>query len=120
MPELPFPYRWGVTPVLNTPGSAGPPVRVPRFVGLMAMDAREKRFEERQEAATSSLMAQSAPAIQATEAEIGEAVRTNLSPADDVSTVRGGNPHFGLERRNAQADQGADEARGCGAGGGAA
>ncbi|GHC70789.1 PASTA domain-containing protein [Streptomyces flavofungini] len=26
----------------NTPGSAGPPeVRVPRFVGLMAMDARE-------------------------------------------------------------------------------
>ena len=43
----------------------------------MAMDAREKRFEERQEAATSSLMAQSAPAIQATEAEIGDAVRTN-------------------------------------------
>ena len=43
----------------------------------MAMDAREKRFEERQDAATASLMAQSAPAIQATEAEIGEAVRTN-------------------------------------------
>jgi hypothetical protein len=43
----------------------------------MAMDAREKRFEERQEAATSSIMAQSAPAIQATEAEIGDAVRTN-------------------------------------------
>jgi hypothetical protein len=43
----------------------------------MAMDAREKRFEERQEAATSSIMAQSTPAIQATEAEIGEAVRTN-------------------------------------------
>jgi hypothetical protein len=43
----------------------------------MAMDAREKTFEERQEAATASIMAQSAPAIQATEAEIGEAVRTN-------------------------------------------
>ena len=43
----------------------------------MAIDAREKRFEERQEAATSSIMAQSTPAIQATEAEIGEAVRTN-------------------------------------------
>lgn len=41
------------------------------------MDAREKRFEERQEQATSSIMAQSAPAIQATDAEIGEAVRTN-------------------------------------------
>ena len=43
----------------------------------MAMDAREKRFEERQEAATGAIMAQSAPAIQATEAEIGDAVRTN-------------------------------------------
>ena len=43
----------------------------------MAMDAREKRFEERQEAATGAIMAQSAPAIAATEAEIGEAVRTN-------------------------------------------
>jgi hypothetical protein len=43
----------------------------------MAMDAREKAFEERQDAATASIMAQSAPAIQATEAEIGEAVRTN-------------------------------------------
>ncbi|MFD9885066.1 PASTA domain-containing protein [Streptomyces alboflavus] len=31
--------------MLNTPGSAGPPVRVPRFVGLMAMDARETAAE---------------------------------------------------------------------------
>jgi hypothetical protein len=43
----------------------------------MAMDAREKRFEERQEAATGAIMAQTAPAYQATEAEIGDAVRTN-------------------------------------------
>ncbi len=43
----------------------------------MAMDARQKAFEERQEAATSAIMAQSAPAIQATDAEIGDAVRTN-------------------------------------------
>ncbi len=43
----------------------------------MAMDARQKAFEERQEAATGSIMAQSAPAIAATEAEIGEAIRTN-------------------------------------------
>jgi hypothetical protein len=43
----------------------------------MAMDAREKAFEERQDAATASIMAQTAPAIQATEAEIGDAVRTN-------------------------------------------
>ena len=43
----------------------------------MAMDARQKAFEERQQAATQSVMAQSAPAIAATEAEIGEAVRTN-------------------------------------------
>ena len=43
----------------------------------MAIDAREKAFEERQDAATASIMAQSTPAIQATEADIGEAVRTN-------------------------------------------
>jgi len=43
----------------------------------MAMDAREKAFEERQDATTASIMAQTAPAIQATEAEIGDAVRTN-------------------------------------------
>ncbi len=43
----------------------------------MAMDARQKAFEERQEAATGSIMAQSAPAIAATEGEIGDAIRTN-------------------------------------------
>ena len=43
----------------------------------MAMDAREKRFEERLDNTTSSIMAQSGPALQATDAEIGEAVRTN-------------------------------------------
>jgi hypothetical protein len=43
----------------------------------MAMDARQKAFEERLETTTGQVMAQSAPAIQATEAEIGEAVRTN-------------------------------------------
>ena len=43
----------------------------------MVMDARQKAFEERQEAANASIMAQAAPAIAATEAEIGEAVRTN-------------------------------------------
>jgi hypothetical protein len=43
----------------------------------MAMDAREKAFTERQDAATGAIIAQSAPAIQATEAEIGDAVRNN-------------------------------------------
>ena len=43
----------------------------------MAIDARAKAFEERQDAATSAIMAQSAPAYAATEAEIGETVRTN-------------------------------------------
>ena len=43
----------------------------------MAIDARANAFEQRQEAGTAAIMAQSAPAIAATEAEIGEAVRTN-------------------------------------------
>jgi hypothetical protein len=43
----------------------------------MAMDAREKRFEEKMDASNAAIMAQSAPAIQATEAEIGDAVRSN-------------------------------------------
>jgi hypothetical protein len=43
----------------------------------MAMDARQKAFEERLEGTTGQVMAQSAPAIAATEAEIGDAIRTN-------------------------------------------
>jgi hypothetical protein len=63
----------GATALGMVPGVGG----FARQAADMAIDARAKAFEERQDAATSSIMAQSAPAIAATEAEIGEAVRTN-------------------------------------------
>ena len=63
----------GATALGMVPGVGG----FARQAADMAIDARAKAFEERQGAATSSMMAQSAPAIAATEAEIGEAVRTN-------------------------------------------
>ncbi len=63
----------GATALGMVPGVGG----FARQAADMAIDARAKAFEERQDAATSSMMAQSAPAIAATEAEIGEAVRTN-------------------------------------------
>jgi hypothetical protein len=63
----------GATALGMVPGVGG----FARQAADMAIDARAKAFEERQDAATSSIMAQSAPAIAATEAEIGDAVRTN-------------------------------------------
>jgi hypothetical protein len=63
----------GATALGAVPGVGG----FARQAADMAIDARSKAFEERQKAGTASIAAQSAPAIAATEAEIGEAVRTN-------------------------------------------
>jgi len=63
----------GATALGAVPGVGG----MARQAADMAIDARANAFEERQEAGTAAIMAQSAPAIAATEAEIGEAVRTN-------------------------------------------
>lgn len=63
----------GATALGMVPGVGG----FARQAADMAIDARAKAFEERQDATTSSIMAQSAPAIIATDAEIGEAIRTN-------------------------------------------
>ena len=63
----------GATALGAVPGVGG----IARQAADMAIDARAKAFEERQEAGTAAIMAQSAPAIAATDAEIGEAVRTN-------------------------------------------
>ena len=63
----------GATALGAVPGVGG----IARQAADMAIDARANAFEERQEAGTAAIMAQSAPAIAATEAEIGEAVRTN-------------------------------------------
>jgi hypothetical protein len=63
----------GATALGAVPGVGG----FARQAADMAIDARTNAFEERQEAGTAAIMAQSAPAIAATEAEIGEAVRTN-------------------------------------------
>ena len=63
----------GATALGAVPGVGG----IARQAADMAIDARADAFEERQEAGSAAIMAQSAPAIAATEAEIGEAVRTN-------------------------------------------